>query len=243
MKNEFRSIRWSYLFNPSEKEIREWKRIIKEVTESCRITYFPKEDGSGEYPYVITPSESRWPYKYMQAVKQGLRYMLAEELREADAVLLIEAKGYPLTCVVDGLPLDIIFARKRDYKIQDQIKIHQRKAYKTNGNNELFIVCSDYRDNGLRGDEKLLILETIISSGETVCSTIKELRNSTDCEILGVGAIYERGDGIEHIKEEVNVDAKGFARLEVIEENGIVKPHIPYFWDERERYLKELKKK
>lgn len=216
----------------------EWKRIIKEETERCRITYFPKEDGNGIYPYVILPSESVWPFRYRMAVKIGMLDMLREEIEEANAVLLPEAKGFPLTYIFGDLEdLDFIFIRKRDYRLspEDQVRINQRKAYKSGNNNEMFIVKSDGRENGLNGDEKVVIAETIISSGETICSIVEALKSQTDCKIVGIGAIYERGNGIENIMEKTGYRAKGLARLEVIEENGILKPHIPYFWDEKRK--------
>ncbi|MEM4625721.1 MAG: hypothetical protein QXJ28_03095, partial [Candidatus Pacearchaeota archaeon] len=58
-KRSYKDDSFLYL-NPSESNYQDWKRIIKETTESCRITYFPTEDGKGVYPYVILPSESEW---------------------------------------------------------------------------------------------------------------------------------------------------------------------------------------
>lgn len=217
----------------------DWKRIIKETTEKCRVTYFPTEDGKGIYPYVILPSESTWSLPYRMAVKKGMFYMLQKEIEEADAILLPEAKGFPLTYIFGDLNLNIIFTRKRDYRLEDQVRINQKKAYKS-GNNEMFIVKARKNNGGeysigLRGDENILIAETIISSGETICSIIEALKSQTDCKIVGIGAIYERGEGIENIRKRVGYEAKGLARLEVIERNGEIIPYIPYFWDEKKK--------
>lgn len=213
-----------------------WKDVIREETERCEITYFPTEDGKGTYPYVILPSESVWSPKYRKAIKEGMLCMLKEEIEQTDAILLPEAKGFPLTYIFGDLDLEFVFARKRDYKLDDQIRINQRKAYKSDNNNEMFIVRSRNNGIGLRGDENIIIAETIISSGETICSIIEALRSQTECNIVGIGAIYERGNGIEHIRERTGYEAKGLARLEVIElENGLLKPYIPYFWDSKKK--------
>lgn len=219
-----------------------WKKVIKEETENCRITYFPTEDGSGCYPYVILPTECLMTPRYREAVKIGMLGMLHEELNKADTILLPEAKGFPLTYIFENgeeiNKVNIVFIRKRDYRLSDQVVIEQKKAYKSSEDNHMYIVRSDGRNNGLKGNEKVVIAETIISSGNTICSLINALREQTDCKIVGIGSIYERGDGIERIRDKTGYEAKGLARLEVIEENGIVRPLIPYFYDEKENIPK-----
>ncbi|MEM5826322.1 MAG: hypothetical protein QXM64_02960 [Candidatus Aenigmatarchaeota archaeon] len=234
-KRSYKDDSFLYL-NPSESNYQDWKRIIKETTESCRITYFPTEDGKGVYPYVILPSESEWSLAYRKAVKEGMLQMLQEEIEKANALLLPEAKGFPLAYIFGDSDLKFIFVRKRDYHLPDQVCITQRKAYKSGNNNEMFIVRSQNGSLGLRGDENILIAETIISSGETVCSIIDALKSQTDCNIVGIGAIYERGNGIEYIMKRTGHEAKGLARLEVIEfSTGEKRPYIPYFWDEKKK--------
>jgi adenine/guanine phosphoribosyltransferase-like PRPP-binding protein len=200
-----------------------WKKVMEKETRNSPITYFPKEDGNGFYPYVVLPFERECSPQYLRAVREGFLYMLEEELERADTVILPEAKGFTFAYVFSDLGLNIAFARKRDYRLPNQIRIKQRKAYKGECN-EMFIV-------GMNKDEKVIISDSIISSGNTMIGIIKGLEEQTNCEIVGIGAVYERGDGIKRIKEETGYEAKGLARLEI--ENG--KPKIKKFFDEDEK--------
>jgi len=200
-----------------------WKEIIRRETEKSPITYFPTEDGKDVYPYAILPFERKCSPTYLSAVREGLLYMLEEELERADTVVLPEAKGFPFAYVFSDIGLYIAFARKRDYRLPNQIRIERRKAYKECNDNEMFIV-------GIEGDEKVVIADSIFSSGSTAIGIIRALMEQTDCEILGGGAVYERGDGIKRIRKETGYEAKGLARLEI--ENG--KPKIKKFFDEEE---------
>ncbi|GEM_PF-1934184 len=212
MKNYYKRHRYENL---------DWREVIKRDTENSPITYFPKENGNGFYPYVVLPFERECPAQYLSAVRKGFLYMFEKELERADTVILPEAKGFPFAYVFSDLGLNIAFARKRDYRLPNQIRIKQRKAYKGECD-EMFIV-------GMNKDEKVIISDSIISSGNTMIGIIKALEEQTNCEIVGIGAVYERGDGIERIKEETGYLAKGLARLEI--ENG--KPKIIKFFDEK----------
>lgn len=185
-----------------------WQRIIKEETEKCRITYFPTEDGKGTYPYVITPLDYRLSSDFYKAAKEGMLEMLHDEIKKSDAIALPESKGFILAGVFAETGLDLLIIRKRDYRIEDQIEINQKKAYDIGGTKKMYSV-------GLRKNERVLLVDDFISSGGTEISIIKAFKPY--CQITGIGSLYERGNGIEMIERETGYKAKGLARLEIID--------------------------
>jgi len=190
------------------------KEILKRDTEKSKVTEFENDEG-GSYPYVILPLESRASPEYFEAVVEGLKYMMEDEIERANVVLGIEAKAFVVTpLLAKELGLDWVAIRKRDYRME-QLVIEQNKAYK--GATKLYCV-------GLEKGDKPLIVEDMISSGGTLTATLEVLKKK-NFEVAGIGSVYERGDGIKRIKE-AGYNAKGLMRLEI--KNG--KPHVPRFY-------------
>lgn len=186
----------------------DWKRIIKEETEKGKMTTFPTEDGKSTYSYVILPFDGRMKPNFLKAVIQGMTIMLKDELKKATTIVLPEAKGFLLTPLFETTGLDITLIRKRDYRIPGQIVIKQRKAYKDRESKNLMYCV------GLKKGDKLLIVDDMVSSGGTQITTIEALeRHSYD--IVGIGTVYERGNGIENVKKETGHTVKSLVRLEV----------------------------
>jgi adenine/guanine phosphoribosyltransferase-like PRPP-binding protein len=203
----------------------DWQCIIKEETEKCRVTTFPTADGKSTYPYVILPFESRFPAIYLKSVITGMKVMLKDELKEATTIVLPEAKGFLLSPLSEATGLDVTLVRKRDYRIPGQLVIKQTKIYKDKeGENLMFCV-------GLKKDDKPLIVDDIFSSGGSAISIGKSFEEY-GYEIVGFGAVYERGNGMENVEKETGYTAKGLARLEVVDKElpggKIVKiPYVP----------------
>lgn len=187
------------------------------------MTTFPTEDGKGTYPYVILPFDSRVTPRFLNAVIEGLREMLKDEIKKATTIVLPEAKGFLLTPLAEATGLDIVLIRKRNYRTPKQIVIKQRKAYRE-GKTIMYCV-------GLKKDDKPLIIDDIVSSGGTQISIIKTFEEH-GFDIVGVGTVYERGDGIKNIKKETGYTVKALARLEVVDKklpSGeiVKKPFVP----------------
>lgn len=193
------------------------------------MTSFPTEDGKSTYPYVILPFESRMTPRFVQAVVKGMTVMLKNELKEATTILLPEAKGFLLSVLSGATGLDITLVRKRNYRIPGQIVIEQKKVYKDKeGKNLMYCV-------GLKKDDRPLIVDDIISSGGTQITTVKALEKH-GYEIVGIGTVYERGNGIENIRRETGHTVKSLTRLEVIDKklpSGeiIKRPFVPRVLD------------
>ncbi len=194
----------------------DFKKIIKEETESCQTTTFLSEDGKSTYRYVILPFESRMSLEFQEAIIQGMINMLMQELKAANTILLPEAKAFLLSPIAREARKDLVLIRKRDYHVPDQVVIQQEKAYA--GKSLMYCV-------GLEKGDSPLILDDIVSSGGTEIAVIRSLK-VLGFEIAGVGTVYERGNGIETVKKETGYSVKGLVRLELIND----KPRVPRFY-------------
>lgn len=193
-----------------------YEEIIRQHVEQSKITYL-STSGGGQYPYAILPLDSRLPQDFRNAVTEGLWSMLKDELRKANVLMLIEAKGFLLTPFADRAKLPIVVVRKRNYNYSDQIVIEQRTAYRSEITKMYCI--------GLEHGDKILIVDDMISSGETEMGVIRAL-DGNGFEIVGVASVFERGEGVKNIEKETGRIAKGLARLEIVDG----KPKITGFY-------------
>jgi len=193
----------------------DWQSIIKQETENCQLTSFPTEDGKSTYPYVILPFESRLTKRFIKAVVKGMTEMLADEIEKATTIVLPEAKGFLLSPIADATGLDLALIRKRDYRTPNQVAFKQRKSFKEKqGKTFMYSV-------GLKKNDLPLIVDDIISSGLTHTSIINGLKKS-GFDIVGIGTVYERGNGIENVKKETGFEIKSLTRFDIINSRPVI---------------------
>lgn len=200
-------------------KMEEIKGVIKKFTEASRTTTFYTEDGK-PYRYVILPLESRAHPLFLRACVSGIERLMKEEIKSANVLLAIESKGFIITPIIAVRQnLGWVAVRKRDYLLEDQIVIHQRKAFK--GGTDLFCV-------GLKRGDRVLLIDDIFSSGGTVTSTVEAVRDK-GVKVCGICAIYTRGSGLEEIWERFRLPTGALARIELKED----RPFISEFFIKR----------
>jgi adenine/guanine phosphoribosyltransferase-like PRPP-binding protein len=189
--------------------MKNWERTIREETEKCKVTTLG--DKGKKYLYGILPLESRFDPRYLDAVTRGLTLMLNDELARANVIVGIEAKGFVITpLLANQCKKDWVAIRKRDYKTSNQVVFIHKTPY---GKKEkLFCV-------GLKKGDKVLLVDDIISGGGTITSVVNGLKNNY--ELVGVGTLYDRGNGRKIIKKETGISPKSLATIDVA--NGKVK--------------------
>jgi len=191
----------------------DWKRIIKEETENSGIVMFPSwKNPKKKYPYVILPFESRLSVNFQKAYVIAMKLLLKKELKECNCLLLPEAKAFLLAPLALATNKEIVLIRKRDYLIHGQIVIKQEKAYRDKKHrNMLYCV-------GLDRDDRPLLIDDMISSGNTSIGIIKAIE-SKGLKLTGIAAFYERGEGMINITKETGYRPKAVARLEVVNDS------------------------
>ncbi|MCL7412949.1 MAG: hypoxanthine/guanine phosphoribosyltransferase [ANME-2 cluster archaeon] len=167
----------------------------------------------GEYNYFIHPISDGVPY-----LEPGLLNEVTDRIIEVmepdfDKILTIEAMGIHIGTALSlrtGKPLSII--RKRAYGLPSEVKVDQSTGY---SKGELFL-------NGISGDERLVIIDDVISTGGTlkaVWTAVKSVgANIVDTVVVierGEGALLLQGDGLP-VKTlvKIDVDADGVKIIE-----------------------------
>lgn len=191
--------------------MKEWvKDVIKRETEKCKVTILG--EGNNKYNYGILPLESRFSPIYLDAVIEGLSSMMESEISEANTIVGIEAKGFLIVpSIAKKCDKNCVVIRKRDYKTTDQIAFTHKAPY---GKEEkLFCV-------GLKKCDKIILFDDIVSGGSTVSSVTNKLVENK-YEVVGIGTLYDRGNGRKVIKERTGFSPKSLATIDVV--NGKVK--------------------
>lgn len=189
---------------------KQWfQRIIRQKTEKCRVTRLG-ENGK-KYDYGILPIESRLNALYLEAVTAGIADMMKNEIKKSNVIVGIEAKSFVFTpLVAKKCNKSWAAFRKRDYNVPDQIVAEHETPY---GKREKMHCV------GLRKGDKPLIVDDMISGGGTMVSIINEVKKHY--EVVGVGTLYNRGNGREIVKKETGFSPKSLATIDVV--NGKVK--------------------
>lgn len=206
----------------------QYKSLIKDAVEHSRVTRFSDGRG-GEYPYIILPGlDTRGTASLRLAYIGGMAYMLRDELRYCSVILSLESKGFLVsTPLADKFGRDTVYARKRNYNVPDQIIISQKKAYSDNGSDSTNMYLM-----GLSRDDNILIVDDMNSSGGSLSATLEALQGFN---VVGVGTLFERGDGIKVVREKAkelgfDIAVKGFARTSVKQVDGTFVPIIERFY-------------
>lgn len=109
-----------------------------------------------------------------------------------DKILTIEAMGIPLAISIMSKP--IIIARKRKYGLPGEIHCKQKTGY---SENDLYI-------NGLKPGESVVIIDDVISTGGTIRSLIKVLRENK-IKIEAIVILFDKNFVCEQIRKEFNM--------------------------------------
>lgn len=199
--------------------VEDWKEIIREETEKCKVTTLGEEGKS--YSYAILPLESVASQHYLSAVTTGLTSMLRDEIGMVNAIVGIEAKGFiPAVLVAQQSGKRFISIRKRDYKTPDQLIFKHETAY---GKEELLYSV------GLKKGDRVLIVEDMISGGGTGISVVNgSVKGPKEYEVVGMGTLYDRGNGRKTIEKETGISSKSLATIDIV--NG--KPKVVSFYPE-----------
>ena len=182
--------------------------IAKKISKSEII------DKNG-YKYIILPFD-------FVAIPEDIR-IFSEELEKLinntldtsdyDKIITIESKGILISTIMAlkiEKPLYII--RKRSYNIEGERKIQKTTGYERS---EMFV-------NGIFENDRILIIDDLISTGGTLGATIKILED-IKCKIKGVFAVFDKPEfgGSELLKKKYSFPLKTLIKLKINEDNSV----------------------
>ncbi|MFH1657320.1 MAG: phosphoribosyltransferase family protein [bacterium] len=162
--------------------------LLKEQLERAKIV---KE---GDYEYLLSSITEQSPAIDPAILEDcGNKLMQKLNYKKATKILTAESMGIPISIVLSlktGLPL--IIATKRKKRTFDEISVDYICGYE-NG----------YLDiNNIGRNEKIIIIDDLISSGKTIFSMIETV-DKIGATVEDIGAIFSKSDfsGIKELKK------------------------------------------
>ncbi|WP_440945819.1 hypoxanthine/guanine phosphoribosyltransferase [Methanosarcina sp. T3] len=160
----------------------------------------------GEYNYFIHPISDGVPSIDPRLVEEISDYIERIADMNVDTILTVEAMGIPVASALSlktGIPLTIV--RKRPYFLEGEVELSQSTGYSKGA---LYI-------NGLKKGDRVIIVDDVISTGGTLLSLVKALKNM-GVEVTDVISVIGRGDGYLKLRE-LGVEPKILVTIDVSE--------------------------
>ena len=121
-----------------------------------------------------------------------------------DVILGLEALGLPISTLLSSrMKKPLLIVRKRSYGLKGEVCINQKTGY---SKGELYI-------NDLNEGEKVLIVD-VLSTGGTMNSIIEGIK-SFNAIIENIIIIFEKGDGLQKLKQKTNLNIQSLIRVDM----------------------------
>lgn len=151
----------------------------------------------GEYSYLVHPITDGIPQIHPQILKELTAEMIhhIQKMGCIDRILTIESMGIPLATSLSvelGIPFTII--RKRCYGFKDELCVSQKTGYSTS---KLYI-------NAVKKDEKVVLVDDLISTGGTIESVLLGLKQ-LQVQVKGVVVAVNKGTSVKDIEKRFQI--------------------------------------
>lgn len=164
----------------------------------------------GEYNYFIHQISDGIPAIEPEILEEIAAFIAERADLNVTKILTIEAMGLPIATALSlrtGIPVNLL--RKREYKLPGEVRLSQETGY---SKGTIYI-------NGLTENDRVLIVDDVISTGGTLLPLIKTLRNM-GVSVSGAFCVIGRGRGKETVEKETGVPVTVLVDIEV-DENGV----------------------
>jgi adenine phosphoribosyltransferase len=161
----------------------------------------------GDYNYFVHPITDGVPEmtpELLREVVASIRNML---LKDFDKIVTIEAMGLPIGAIL-AVEMDkpLVIIRKKKYGLVNEVSVEQVTGY---SKAKLFI-------NGLKADDKIIIVDDVISTGGTLLAVLKALIDM-GVDIVDVISVIEKGEGKDRVEDETGIEIKTLIKANVID--------------------------
>jgi adenine phosphoribosyltransferase len=169
----------------------------------------------GDYHYVVHPITDGVPEIKMELLDEVVNEMrkLIKKCGEIDKIVTMEAMGIPLASLLSlkmNLPFTII--RKRSYGLPNEVSVEQITGY---SKSKLYI-------NGLKKDDKIVIVDDVLSTGGTLRAVLTAL-GKMGVIIQGVFIAVDKGNVAEKINQEYEIVINTLVNIDVIDGKVVIK--------------------
>ncbi len=176
-----------------------YRRLV-ESFEKC-----PVVDRNG-YPYFVHPLTDGVPRMDPEMLREVLDWIKSVGNLDCDLILLPEAMGIPLGVPLSlelGIPYAVI--RKKSYGLDGEIPVEQHTGYSS----------SVMNINDVRRGERVVLIDDVVSTGGTLISMIRALRERAGAEILDVIVPVDKSNGAEIVRRETGIAIKTMVEVSV----------------------------
>ena len=173
-----------------------YEKIAKSISES------PVVDRAG-YPYLVHPVTDGIPHMEPEMLKEITDWMIHTCDFDCDFILTPESMGIPLAVSVSlSLNIPYVVIRKRKYGLPGEITVPSKTGY---SDSVLYI-------NGITKGDRVVIIDDIMSTGNTLSALINALR-SNDVEIVDVLVIFDKGSREAELEKKLGMPIKTMIKI------------------------------
>ncbi|NLL94665.1 MAG: adenine phosphoribosyltransferase [Thermoplasmatales archaeon] len=183
--------------------------MLKLLRESVASSPIIEKSG---YHYMVNPVTDGVPRMRPELQSEIIDAIAAVgDFEGCDCLIAPESMGIPLAVPL-GMKLGIpyVIVRKRAYGLPGEVSFEQRTGY---SGSRMYI-------NGLERGERVVVVDDVVSTGGTMVSLIRALRDGCGCEIGDVITVFEKGGGAAIVEEATGVRVKTLLPLKYVEGKG-----------------------
>ncbi len=190
------------------------ENLYPNITKSFETTILQK---IGDYPYPISPFAGVVKPIKPELISEVIQAASKEKIfTKADLIITFESAGAQLAVMLGhALNLPYLIARKKRFNLPNEISFNVA----TNFDEKNFYIYGDVIN------KKILIVDDVVASGNTVRNAILALRNS-GAEVLALFAVAAKtnfvGKRYQDVLAEIAVPLISIVQIKVVDDKVIV---------------------
>ena len=166
----------------------------------------------GNYDYFVHPLTDGVPEIKPELIQEIVGEIKNNLIKDYDKFVTIEAMGLPIGITLAmNMNKPLVVIRKRSYGFDDEVAVQQVTGY---SKGQLFI-------NGLEPDDKIVIVDDVVSTGGTLIAVLKALINM-GIDIVDVIVVIEKRDSKMYVEEQTGIEIKTLVTVDIINERVIL---------------------
>ena len=187
--------------------------MLDKVKKSLKVSPIVKK---GDYDYFVNPISDGVPAMDPEILNELTESIIKHADLNIDKIVAVEAMGIHLATALSlktNIPFVVI--RKRQYNLEGEHEIFQKTGY---GSSNLYI-------NDLKADEKIILIDDVVSTGGTLISTLNALKD-LKIDIKTAIAVIEKGEGKKLVEKETGIPILTIVKVDVVDGKVVIERTI-----------------
>src|SRR5437879_11199460 len=160
-----------------------------------------------DYDYCVHPITDGIPLGRPEVLDEVLtEFARIGDWSRCDKIVTAESMGFPLAA---GLSMRVrkpyVFVRKRQYGLPGEVSLKQTTGY---SRTDMFI-------NNIRGGDRIVFVDDVISTGGTLVAIVKALR-TIGAEIVDILIVFEKTRERARFEKELGIRIKTLLKVDVV---------------------------